>query len=188
MQYLHCSNFPMQGCHSSHFIWPWWQESSQGWNKMKHFVQMRLQSRVHGKKALSASCFLAVDTTSTLACNELPCPVSPPSDICGGCKLKTVFCAHMLCVNKPKCFWKHWLPWLLVKTPILEKASCKQNRPWLFTNSEQVLPESLLFISAGVGRCHKNDLKCPEVFYKYCKLSKYFLSHWKPVYLTSTQI
>lgn len=69
-----------------------------------------------------------------------------------------------------------------MKILILENASCKQNRPWLFTNSIQVFPESLLFGSAGVGRYCTNDLKCPEVLYKY---QKPFESSLKPLLETS---
>lgn len=153
---------------------------------------MGFQSRVHGKKALSENCFLAevatdlLQPTHWLVVNFLALLPQPQKSVVAASW--RVICTHMLHVNKPKCFWKHWLLWLLLKSLILEKASCKQNRPWLFTNSVQVLPESLLFKPAGVGSCHKNYLKCPEVLYKYYKLSKCFLSHWKLAYLTSTWI
>lgn len=98
--------------------------------------------------------------------------------------MKTVFCIHIFHVNTLKCFWKYLFWRLLLKILILQKATCKQNRSWLFTNSGQVFPGSLLRGSARVGMYHTNDISAQKFFTNTKNLLNDLWSHyWKTVYL-----
>lgn len=60
-----------------------------------------------------------------------------------------------------------------MKILILAKASWERNRPKLFTDSGQMLPESLQFASAEVAY-YTNDLKSSVIIYNYQKPYEWF--------------